>query len=228
MVNSAEQESYTIRGHHLDYLAPLFPPRSESPETIAHKLREESVRDRGDLSIEEVNWGVLSSPDSTDVYNSTYGLDLVGVTEEDADLYEERLREAIDMFVKLDDADVVRLTAIGLDNICRACTFQQHCQVPDGFDAEQKYLDIFGDVLGFATTKDPNFTAEVSRADEGDIITTAKTVRRFIGHFAIANNWRVNLFNDAFSRRKEYGGVFAGPDASLLEQYYDEYGHEIE
>lgn len=111
--------------------------------------------------------------------------------------------------------------------MCGSCTFRRHCQGQEEAEADSAYINVFEDVAAYAQSQDPSLDISLSRTEDGDILTTAKTVRRVMAHFAIATTWQMNLYQDALHRRETYGSVFAGPDESELEKYYEAYGHEI-
>jgi hypothetical protein len=223
-----DDNSFIIRGHHLDYLTPLVTPMDDDPQKMAQRLRECSVSDRKGMSADTIDWGVVArSQADHPLYWSSYAYDLIGDTKAQGDEFEASLIRTFNSFLALaDDAEVV-LTAQGIDEVCGACTFKQHCQAPQEMKEDAKYLDIFEDVLAYTKTKDDTLEVSATRLDNGDIQTTARTVRRVLGHFAIANLWRCNLYSDALERREKYGNVFGGTDASEIEKYYDSYGSEI-
>jgi hypothetical protein len=221
------EEPFVIRGHHISTLSQLVAPMSSDPAQVAHRLREHSTWERGDLTAEAVNWDALVNPqnDRHEDY-AVYAYDLIGETSAQADTFEEKYEATLTAFVSLPDDAAVMLTAKRLDGICNACTFQKHCQIPGESANDAKYLGIFEDVLGYARSKDSSLDVSAIRTND-EVLTTAKAVRRVLAHFAIAKLWQVNLYNDALRRHEKYGNVFGGPDVSELERYYDEYGHEI-
>lgn len=102
-----------------------------------------------------------------------------------------------------------------------------HCQGEEEARADSAYIDVFEDLLAYARSKDPSLEVPVERIEYGDLLTTAKTIRRVMAHFAIATTWQNDLYDDALNRRRTYGNVFTGPDKSKHEIYYEAYGHEI-
>jgi len=221
-------DSFIIRGHHLDYLTPLITPMDNDPEKMARDLREGSESERKGTTAATIDWDVITGRQDDDPrYWASYAYDLIGDTDVQGEEFESSLVSTFKSFLALaDDAEII-LTAQGLDAVCGACTFKKHCQVPQEMKEDAKYLDIFEDVLGYTKTKDDTLRVSAARLDNGDIRTTARTVRRVLGHFAIAKLWRINLYSDALERREKYGNVFGGPDKSDVERYYDSYGSEI-
>lgn len=221
------EAALVLRGHHIGYLTPLMAPMRYTPEQMAQSLRQDSVDDRGDLTEQTVNWDFLNNLTDYDNHATTYAFDLVGETDAQADAYEATLQKALTDFNELDDDARIKLVSKGIDIICEACTFKQHCKRPDEMNLDATYLDVFEDVLAFAKAKDSSFEASAMRTEEGDVLTTAKAVRRVMGHFAIGKLWSHDLYENAIERRKKYGGVFAGPGQASVEKYYDCYGSEI-
>jgi hypothetical protein len=219
---------FVIRGHHISTLTQLVSPMNSDSKQLARELRDGCARDRGNLTDETVDWNALGDPEGNrQKYWATYAYDLIGATDTQAALFEESYGSTLAAFIDLSDDAVVRLTARGMDGICNACTFQKHCQRPDESAVDAKYLDVFEDVLVYAQSKDTSLDVLATRTSDGDILTTTKAVRRVLAHFAIAKLWQSSLYADAIRRRAMYGNVFAGPDTSEVERYYDVYGHEI-
>jgi hypothetical protein len=229
MIEHLESEdAFAIRGHHLTTLTQLVSPMDRDPARLAWELRDSSAKDRGDLTDQTVDWNMLVDPeDNFQQYWATYAYDLIGATESQANLFEVTYGNTLTEFSRLPDDAKVKLTARGMDGICGACTFQRHCQTPNVSEADAEYLKVFEDVLMYAQSKDVSLDVSAARTSSNDVLTTAKAVRRVLAHFAIANLWQSSLYNDALYRRELYGNVFAGPDASEIERYYDQYGHEI-
>lgn len=227
MTQAGFEDPFVLRGHHINTLTPLVFPMSKNPEHMAGDLRRSSTSDRGESTAETIDWSVLASQKGGDEYWATYAYDLVGETEAQADVFEGSYSAFLIAFVALADNATVRLTAKGMDGMCGSCTFRMHCQGSEEAKADGDYMDVFEDVLAYAKSKDSALDVPATRTDEGDILTTAQAVRRVIAHFAISKLWQNDLYDDALQRRKAFGNVFAGPDKSKIETYYEAYGHEI-
>lgn len=219
------QSEFVLRGHHLLYLTDLMPPISYSPTALAASDRQFRVERRGDMTAAAVDWQVLINPSDTPKFHATYAYDLVGETNEQADAYEDNIRNVFLAFTALKNEAVVALTATGaMDDICKTCTFGRHCQIPPQGGVDAQYLDIFEDALHFARTKDKTLFASAFRPAPDNIRTSALAVRRVMMLFALGGHDKVSeLYNDALRRQRIHGSMFAGPGFSALEEVYNRF-----
>lgn len=193
-VDTFRDRPFVIRGHHLRFLAPLMAPMAIPPETMATELRRDSVKDRGDLTEATVDFSVLSVTETVvkesevDAFKRVYTFDLVGETPLQANRFEHKLLETLKTFLSLPDDATVELTATKKDEVCGACTFQKHCEVPAEMEADVPFLGVYEDVIRHLAATGRDVEDPVERED-GSLYTTAKSVREVMSYFAIGGKF---------------------------------------
>lgn len=205
------EEPYLLRGHHLGTLTWLASPMNSTPEDLALGARDTYTVARGNQTAETVDFNILAHPQlDPGAYSQAYAVDLIGSTEEQAASYERSLTKVVREFTQLHDNHPIELIAGGKDAICGACTFQKHCDTEPPANEDAAMLAVFEDVTKhYAEDGAPDLSA---RTEKGSILTDARTVRQFMGYFAVTGALHRLSYNDAMDRVVKYGEVFGGPD----------------